>query len=48
MLEVELERVLGKRRMIKDIQGLSGHSIIYGYGRMGHNLAVERMTQGHQ
>ncbi|MCP4890836.1 MAG: potassium channel protein [Planctomycetaceae bacterium] len=48
MLEGELERVLGKRRMIKDIQGLSGHSIICGYGRMGHNLALELKTQGRQ
>lgn len=46
MLEGELERVLGRRRMIKDIQNLTGHSIICGYGRMGHNLAIELTEQG--
>jgi voltage-gated potassium channel len=46
MLEGELERVLGKRRMIKEIQNLSGHSIICGYGRMGQNLAHELREHG--
>lgn len=46
MLEGELERALGKRRMIKEISGLSEHAIICGYGRMGENLAQDLKEQG--
>ena len=41
MLEGELENVLGRRRMNKDILRLSDHTIICGYGRMGRNLTHE-------
>lgn len=41
ILEGELEYVLGRRRMTKDISSLSGHTIICGYGRMGRNLASD-------
>ncbi len=41
IIEGELEHVLGKRRMTKEIMSLSGHTIICGYGRMGRNLARE-------
>jgi voltage-gated potassium channel len=45
ILEGELENVLGKRRMTKDILRLHGHTIICGYGRMGRNLAQELGSQ---
>ncbi|MFK8114153.1 MAG: TrkA family potassium uptake protein [Rubripirellula sp.] len=41
ILEGELEHVLGRRRMTKEIQALSGHTIICGFGRMGQELANE-------
>ncbi len=46
IIEGELDHVLGRRRMTKEIMGLSGHTIVCGYGRMGRNLARE--LQGHQ
>jgi voltage-gated potassium channel len=45
ILEGELEYVLGRRRMTKDILSLSDHTIICGYGRMGRNLASELRLQ---
>lgn len=45
ILEGELEYVLGRRRMTKDIMSLSGHTIICGYGRMGRKLASELELQ---
>ena len=48
ILEGELEQVLGTRRMNKEILQLSNHTIICGYGRMGHNLSHELKSQGHQ
>ena len=45
ILEGELENVLGRRRMTKEILNLSDHTIICGYGRMGHNLADELRSQ---
>jgi len=45
ILEGELEHVLGRRRMTKEILSLSDHTIICGYGRMGRNLAYELTTQ---
>jgi voltage-gated potassium channel len=45
ILEGELEYVLGRRRMTKDILRLSDHTIICGYGRMGKNLAQELRSQ---
>jgi voltage-gated potassium channel len=41
IIEGELEHVLGRRRMTKEITSLSGHTIVCGYGRMGRNLARE-------
>jgi len=46
MIEGELENILGRRKMTKEIKSLSGHTIICGYGRMGHNLAKELRFQG--
>lgn len=41
VLEGELERVLGKRRMDREISKLQGHVIICGYGRLGECLAKD-------
>ncbi len=46
IIEGELEHALGRRRMTKDILGLSGHTIVCGYGRMGRNLARELRAHG--
>ena len=39
VLDGELRKSLGMRRMIGEIQNLHGHVIICGYGRMGQRLA---------
>jgi voltage-gated potassium channel len=41
MLEFELSRVLGRRRMEREIAKLSGHYIICGAGRVGRTVARE-------
>jgi voltage-gated potassium channel len=41
MLEGELEQLLGVRRMTKDLQRLENHTIVCGYGRMGHRVVEE-------
>ena len=41
MFEGELERVIGRRRMAKEIQHLHDHIVICGYGRIGQHLAGE-------
>ncbi len=41
MLEGELERVIGRRKMTRDLQQLSKHIIICGYGRMGQHLVED-------
>ena len=46
MLEGELERLIGKRRMEREIELLSNHIVICGYGRMGQNLAQALHRQG--
>lgn len=38
LLAGEVERLLGKRRMDRDINKLQGHVIVCGYGRLGHSL----------
>jgi voltage-gated potassium channel len=47
VVDGELNRALGARRMTKDIDQLSGHTIICGYGRMGTTLARELAAAGH-
>ena len=39
LLEGEVDRALGKRRMTKDIDKLNNHVIICGFGRLGSDLA---------
>lgn len=43
--EGEINRALGARRMTKEIDRLSGHTIVCGYGRVGRILA-ERLGEG--
>lgn len=43
--EGEINRALGKRKMLKDIEGLTGHTIVCGFGRMGQVLA-DALRQG--
>ncbi len=46
IVEGELENVLGKRRMKKEILRLRDHTILCGFGRMGKKLAEELQAQG--
>ncbi len=46
LLDGELNRVLGARRMTRDIDSLTGHVIICGYGRVGANLARHLAADG--
>ena len=41
MTEGEIARVLGLRRLTKEIERLSGHIIVCGFGRIGHFVAEE-------
>ncbi len=46
LVDGELNRVLGARKMSKEIDHLEGHTIICGYGRMGTTLARELRSAG--
>jgi len=46
VVDGELNRTLGARKMSKGIDQLSGHTIICGYGRMGTTLAKELHAAG--
>ncbi|MGB7344187.1 MAG: potassium channel protein [Pirellulaceae bacterium] len=48
MLEGEIDRLLGKRRMTQEINRLSGHVILCGFGRIGQSLAAELREEGKQ
>lgn len=41
MLEGEIERLLGVRRMSRDLQKLENHTIVCGFGRMGQRVVEE-------
>ncbi len=45
VLEGELDRVVGRRRMTRELQQLSGHIIVCGYGRMGQHLVQDLRHQ---
>ena len=47
LLEGEIERLIGTRRMTREIEKLHKHVIICGFGRMGQNLANELREQHH-
>ena len=46
LIDGELNAALGARRMTKDIENLSGHTIICGLGRLGSTLAAELKSAG--
>lgn len=46
VVDGELNRALGVRRMNKDIDQLEGHTIVCGYGRMGTTLARSLHASG--
>jgi voltage-gated potassium channel len=46
VVDGELNRAFGARRMNKDIDRLTGHTIICGFGRMGTSLAQELHAAG--
>ncbi|QEG39660.1 potassium channel family protein [Roseimaritima ulvae] len=46
MLEGELERLLGNRRMTQELNQLNRHVIICGFGRMGNALAEDLQHAG--
>jgi voltage-gated potassium channel len=46
LVDGELNRALGARRMTKDIDQLSDHTIVCGFGRMGTTLARELHAAG--
>ncbi|NKB89903.1 MAG: potassium channel protein [Acidobacteria bacterium] len=45
-LEGELTRVVGRRRMDKEIAGLAGHFIVCGYGRVGQEVCRNLVADG--
>lgn len=47
VVDGELNKALGVRRMHREIDQLEGHTIICGYGRMGTTLAAELRASGH-
>lgn len=46
LLEGEVQRVMGKLRMTKEINRLVGHVIICGFGRLGEDLAKQLTHRG--
>ena len=46
LIDGELNEALGARRMTKDIENMSGHTIICGVGRLGSTLAAQLAESG--
>ena len=46
LTEGEIEKLLGKRMQNRELEQLSDHTIICGYGRVGQILAAELQSQG--
>ncbi len=46
LVEGKLFKAVGRRRMLKTIARLRGHSIVCGYGRIGRVVVEEIMTEG--
>ncbi len=42
----EINRALGARRMTKEIKKLNGHTIVWGYGRVGRTLTQRLRKSG--
>ncbi|MEZ5378627.1 MAG: potassium channel protein [Acidimicrobiales bacterium] len=47
VIDGQLNKAFGARRMKKDIDALTGHTIVCGFGRMGRSLAAELQAVGH-
>lgn len=48
LLAGELEEILGRSRMTRDINRLNGHTIVVGFGRIGRILAENLCRQGRE
>ncbi len=48
LLEGRLEQLFGRRRMHRDIANMSGHLVVCGGGRVGHELVAEASDAGEQ
>jgi len=46
MLEGEVDRVLGRRKMTKELGRLNNHVVICGFGRLGQDLATQLSHRG--
>lgn len=46
LLEGEVDRILGTRRMIKEISKLKGHVVVCGFGRVGEDLVSLLHSRG--
>lgn len=46
VLEGEVERALGRRKMTYELKRLNGHVIICGFGRLGQDLASQLQHRG--
>ncbi|XPV74874.1 MAG: potassium channel family protein [Desulfovibrio sp.] len=47
LVEGRFQMILGRRKMLKEIQSLRNHFIICGYGRIGSIVAREIRSEGH-
>jgi voltage-gated potassium channel len=47
LTESEILGIFGRRRMMKQIEALSGHTIVVGYGRVGGLVCDELAERGH-
>lgn len=48
LFEGEIDRLLGEQKMEREIQEMSGHAIICGFGRMGQILSGDLMRHGRE
>jgi voltage-gated potassium channel len=46
ILEGRILDIMGRRRVLKELQDLTGHYIICGYGRVGKQIAMECQARG--
>ncbi|MBD3220204.1 NAD(P)H-binding protein [bacterium] len=46
VVEGSLQRIVGRRRMMREISGLRGHVIVCGHGRVGRTICEELATAG--
>lgn len=46
IMEGELDRAIGRKRMTRDLNNIRDHVIVCGYGRMGRSLTHELLRQG--